>query len=91
MEVINLAIKIPKSQALKNKITRTNAIFTVKRDSTHKVKIVCRGDLQETNSHNEIDTSMLDMDPLKLLLIIANNKKFIWEHSILTMLFSMHQ
>ena len=38
MEVINLGIKIPKSQVPKNKIIRTNTIFTVKRDGTHKTE-----------------------------------------------------
>ena len=75
MEVINLAVKIPKSQVPTNQIIRTNTIFTVKRDDTHKARIVCREDLQDSSSSNEIDTSVLNMNSLKLLLIIANNKK----------------
>lgn len=61
-----------KFQKIKPK--RTNTIFAIKRDGTHKEWIVCREDLQDGRSYNKIDVSVLNMDLMKLLLIIANNK-----------------
>ena len=59
----------------KKKIIHINTIFTCKRNGVYKARIVCRGDLQKDNSYNEIETSILDMQSLKILLTVANNKK----------------
>ncbi|KAK5960334.1 uncharacterized protein PWA37_002408 [Arxiozyma heterogenica] len=75
MKVIDLNIAIDKSKIPKDKIVGTNSIFTIKRDGTYKARIVCRGDQQTSSSYNDIETSILSLDSLRILLIIANNKK----------------
>lgn len=75
MKVIDLNIAIDKSKIQKDKIVGTNSIFTIKRDGTYKARIVCRGDQQTSSSYNDIETSILSLDSLRILLIIANNKK----------------
>ena len=75
MKVIDLNIAIDKNKVPKDKIIGINSIFTIKRDGTYKARIVCRGDQQASSSYDDIETSILSLDSLRILLIIANNKK----------------
>ena len=75
MGVFDPKIKIARNSVKKEKIIPINTIFTCKRNGVYKARIVCRGDLQNENSYNQIETSILDMQSLKILLTVANNKK----------------
>lgn len=75
MDVIDLGVEIDKSKVPKDQIVNTNSLFNVKRDGTYKARIVCRGDQQAESSYSDIETSILNMDSLKLLLLLANNNK----------------
>ncbi|CCK73021.1 uncharacterized protein KNAG_0M01680 [Huiozyma naganishii CBS 8797] len=73
MKVYNPKIKIPKGEVHKDEIEPINTTFNIRRDKTRKARIVCRGDLQSESSYSNIETSILNMNSLKMLLILANN------------------
>lgn len=75
MKVFDTHIKIPKEKIETKKIIRSNMIFTKKRDGTYKARAVARGDQQDWTTYGDIETSILDIESLKLALIIANNLK----------------
>ncbi|EDO15227.1 Tkp4 protein [Vanderwaltozyma polyspora DSM 70294] len=77
MMVFDLQAGIPRNQVSKEKIIPVQTIFTVKRDGTHKARIVCRGDRQTPSTYGVINTDLLQMDTLKLLLMIANNNRMV--------------
>ena len=73
MGVIDLNVKIEKTKIPKNKLIPLNSIFDIKRSGVYKARIVCRGDQQDPTSYNDIETAILNMDSLKILLILSNN------------------
>lgn len=75
MKVIDMNISIDKKKVPKDKIVGINTIFNIKRDGTYKARIVCRGDQQSESTYTDIDTAILNLDSLKILLIIANNNR----------------
>jgi len=75
MKVFDLEVKLPRNQVPKDKIISTQSIFNVKRDGTHKARIVCRGDQQTESTYSVYTTDLLQMDSLKLFLMLANNNK----------------
>lgn len=52
MNVMDLKVKLPLNKIPQNKIISTNTMFTIKRNGTHKARIVCRGDKQDEPSNN---------------------------------------
>lgn len=77
MKVFDPKIKLPRQKIPKNLIIPINTILNIKRDGLSKARIVCRGDLQDENVYGAIETSILDLQSLKLLLLIANNKNML--------------
>ncbi|EDO15123.1 Tkp4 protein [Vanderwaltozyma polyspora DSM 70294] len=77
MLVFDIKAGIPRNQVNGEKIIPVKTIFTVEQDGTHKARIVCRGDQQTPSTYGDISTALLDMDTLKLLLMIANNSKMV--------------
>ncbi|CCE64754.1 hypothetical protein TPHA_0I02520 [Tetrapisispora phaffii CBS 4417] len=75
MQVFDTSISIPRNQVPANRIIPLQTIFTVKRDGTHKARIVCRGDKQTEATYSNYHTDLLQIDTLKLFLMIANNRK----------------
>ncbi|EDO14972.1 Tkp4 protein, partial [Vanderwaltozyma polyspora DSM 70294] len=77
MLVFDIQMGIPRNQVPKEQIIPVQTIFNVKRDGTHKARIVCRGDKQTASTYGVITTDLLQMDTLKLLLMIANNNRMV--------------
>lgn len=70
MKVIELKVQLRRNKIPQNNVIPTNTISTIKRDGTHKARIVCGDDKQDESSYSDIGTSILDMEFLKLLLIL---------------------
>ncbi|GMM58472.1 hypothetical protein DAKH74_050890 [Maudiozyma humilis] len=73
-KVYDPTISIPRKQINPEKIISINTIFSIKRDGLHKARIVARGDLQSEGSYHDTDTSLLNMESLKLFLIMSFEK-----------------
>ena len=76
MGVFDKYIKIPRKEIKDNIIIPTTPVFTIKRDGTHKARVVARGDLQKKETFAEIDTDILSIESLKLFIIIALQRSY---------------
>lgn len=74
MKVIDPQIKLDKKDVDNDKIIPINTIFDVKRDGTYKARIVARGDRQGQETYGNIETSLLNMDSLRVFLILSLEK-----------------
>lgn len=66
--------KYRRRKLTQKKVIPINTIFSVKRGGTHKARIVARGDLQSEESYHDTDTSLLNVESLKLFLTTALEK-----------------
>lgn len=71
MKVIDPQIKLNKNDVDTNKIIPINTIFDVKRDGTYTARIVARCDRQGRETYGNIETSLLNMDSLRVFLILS--------------------
>ena len=73
-KTIDPKIKMKSTEVDKNQIIPIQPIFHLKRNGIYKARIVVRGDLQSDDTYGDIDTSLLNMESLKLFLILALEK-----------------
>ena len=73
MKVFDPNIILDTSDIDSTKLVKTQPIFTKKRDGKHKARIVCRGDLQSDTTFSDIATDILQIDNLKMFLMIIND------------------
>ena len=74
MGVFDKYIKIPRKEVNKDIVIPTTPTFTIKRDGTHKARVVARGDLQGKSTFADIDTDILSIESLKIFIILALQK-----------------
>ena len=70
MGVFDKYIKVPRKEVNKDIVIPTTPIFTIKRDGTHKARVVARGDLQGKSTFADIDTDILSIESLKIFIIL---------------------